>query len=82
MSGIVTLVSEITNITKDGFWLFSAGYEYFVSFNDYPDFKKATIEQLHNFIESVAGQFHWPDLDCDIELEALITPEKYPLKFQ
>jgi hypothetical protein len=27
-------------------------------------------------------QFHWPDLDIDIELDALKTPEKYPLAWK
>jgi hypothetical protein len=26
-------------------------------------------------------QFHWPEIDADIELEALEYPEHYPLLF-
>jgi hypothetical protein len=27
-------------------------------------------------------QFHWPELDADIELCALEAPERYPLHFR
>lgn len=79
MSGTVTLTSEITNITKNGFWLFTANNEYFVPFQDYPVLEQATIKQLNRFTEVVPGHFHWPDLDCDIELDALKHPEQFPL---
>ncbi len=62
-----------------GFWLLVNGDEYFVAFDDYPPFKQATIEQIFrmNYIEP--DQLHWPDLDVDIELNALRHPEHYPL---
>ena len=71
----------ITNIEKDGFLLLTSEGEYFVSFGDYPDFQNATIAQIHNFRESYDG-IHWPDLDIDIELDALKNPEKYPNIFK
>ena len=81
MSGTVTLTSEITNITKDGLWLLTLGDEYFVSFQDYPVLEHATIKQLNSFFEISPGQFHWADLDCDIELDALKHPEHFQLGF-
>ena len=41
----------------------------------------ATLEKIFNFQEN-DGDFHWPDLDIDIELEALQHPERFPLKFR
>lgn len=70
----------ITSIERDGFWLLTEEGEYYVSFEDYPDFVNATIAQIHNFRQSFDG-FHWPDLDIDIELDALKHPERFPLKF-
>lgn len=77
--GINTSVSEVTSVGSQGFWLLVNGDEYFVAFDDYPPFKQATIEQIFrmNYIEP--DQLHWPDLDVDIELNALRYPEHYPL---
>ncbi|MEW6241535.1 MAG: hypothetical protein AB1564_12070 [Chloroflexota bacterium] len=36
---------------------------------------------MFNFQEN-DDDFHWPDLDIDIELEALQHPERFPLKFK
>ena len=71
----------VTNIEKDGFLLLTSEGEYFVSFADYPDFQNATVAQIHNFKSSPDG-FHWPDLDIDIELDALKYPERYPKTFR
>ena len=81
MSGTDILEYEVTNIDKHGFWLLVEDKEYFVSFEDYPAFKKATIEQMLNVHREGPGQFNWPDLDADIELEALDFPEHFPLQY-
>jgi len=80
--GIVTSVSEVTDITFLGFWLWVDGHEYFVPFDDYPVFKNATVAQIYTVERLGPTQFHWPELDADIELEALVHPENYPLRFQ
>ncbi len=72
---------QITSIERDGFWLLTEVGEFFVSFEDYPDFRSATLKQIFNFKPS-NGDFHWPDLDIDIEVEALQHPERFPLKFK
>ena len=74
--------NEVTNIGPFGFWLFIDEVEYFVPFKEYPVFKKATIQQIFNFAQISPEQIHWPDLDADIEIEALCNPEKYPLEWQ
>ena len=76
--GTSTLGSEITNITTLGFWVLIDGVEYFVPFEDYPVFGRATLNQIFNF-NRICGQLHWPDLDADIEIEALENPVDYPL---
>ncbi len=75
----INTFSEVTNIEAFGFWLLAEDHEYFVPFSDYPVFKNATIEQILNLQCLAPGQYHWPDLDADIELEALQNPERYPL---
>ena len=74
--------NEITNIEPFGFWLLADGQEYFVPFDDYPVFKNATVQQMFNMVTIGPGQFHWPDLDADVELEALQYPDHFPLSYQ
>jgi hypothetical protein len=77
----VDIKSQITSVEKDGFWLLINDGEFFIAFEQYPAFRKATVEQIFKFRERF-GDFHWDDLDIDIELDALKRPEQYPLKFE
>jgi len=81
-NGIDILEYEITNIEKFGVWLLADNKEYYIKFEDYPELKKATIEQLLNLKRISPTQFRWPDLDEDIELEALESPDKYVLRYE
>ena len=74
--------AEVTNISVFGFWLLIENEEYFVPFADYPAFKQATIVQIYEMVVLSPTQFHWPELDIDIELTALQHPDKFPLQFQ
>jgi len=71
----------VTNIEQDGFWLLTQDGEYFVAFEEYPDFYHATVAQIHNFRGDQDG-CHWPELDIDIELDALKHPERFPRTFK
>ena len=53
--------AQVTNIEHDGFWMLTPEGEYFVAFEDYPDFRNATVAQIYNFRQSFDG-FHttWP----------------------
>jgi hypothetical protein len=73
--------SEVTAVGRDGFWFINQDCEFFVPFNDYPAFRKATVEQIYSMEEIAPGQLRWESLDADIELDALENPERYPLKF-
>ena len=81
LPGISISHSPVTNIDLHGFWLLVDDTEYFVPFADYPVFAKATIEQIFAVQRLSPTQFYWPDLDADIELEALEHPEHYPLEW-
>ncbi len=80
--GESTSLNEVTNIASHGFWLLVDDREYFVPFADYPEFRQAAVTQIFNVKRISPDQFHWPDLDIDIELGALEHPEHFPLKFQ
>ena len=81
-SGAGISQSEVMGITELGFWLLVDDKEYFVSFADYPDFTQATVRQIYNVKRIGPDAFYWEELDIDIELGALVEPEKYPLKFK
>jgi len=82
LPGSATSASDVTDITPFGFWLLVDDSEYFVPFADYPEFRTATVAQVYTVERFGPGQLHWPDLDIDIEIEALACPEAYPLSFK
>ncbi len=74
--------SEVISIHTTGFWLLVDDVEHFVPFDNYPVFREATVAQIYAIQRLGPTQFHWPELDADIELEALERPEQYPLAFR
>ena len=77
-----TLNVEVENISQHGIWIVIGDQEYFLQFNKYPWFQKATIDQIYN-VEFYHGKhLHWPLLDIDIDLESLKYPDAYPLKYK
>jgi len=71
--------TEITNVSPHGIWLFHEGNEYFLPYNLFPWFKKATIEAIMNLEVPNPDHFYWPELDVDLHLDSIKNPEKYPL---
>jgi len=69
---------EIQGISNHGIWIYVDGEEYFLSYSSYPWFLNARVEQVYNVEFLFGGQLRWPDLDVDLELDALKHPEKYP----
>ncbi|MFZ4740564.1 MAG: DUF2442 domain-containing protein [Bacteroidales bacterium] len=81
-TGINTLINSITNIAPYGFWMLCNEKEYFISFTDYPAFKKASVDSIFNVVQLSPKQFYWADIDVDIELDALENPQNYTLVFK
>ena len=79
LPGIAISDNKVTSIGATGFWLLVEDQEYFVPFADYPLFQTATIEQIFAVKRLGPGQFHWPTLDADIELDALENPDRFHL---
>ena len=82
MLGTDTLVkNSVTEISKFGFWVLAQDKEYFVPFTDYPAFKHQSVDKIFNLQFISPTQLYWPEIDVDIELDALKSPESYPLVF-
>lgn len=73
---------EVTNISVHGFWILLRGKEYFLSFKQYPWFKKADISSLTNIRLFYNHHLYWPDLDVDLSTKILEDPRKYPLTYK
>ena len=78
--GIATSEIEITNISSHGVWLLVGDRELFMSYEDFPWFKDASVGKVLNVEEQSPGHFYWPDLDVDLGIETIENPEKFPLK--
>ena len=79
MHGTATLGAEVTNVSTHCFWLLLGVEELAVPFSDFPWFKKATIEQLSDVQRPAEDHLYWPQLDVDLSVESIRSPENFPL---
>jgi len=77
--GNSTLAVEITNISAHGIWILAREKELFMSYDDFPWFKRQPVEAILNVVEESPGHFHWPDIDVDLTEEIIEYPERFPL---
>jgi hypothetical protein len=76
-------ISEIEiNISSFGIWLIVHDTEYFLSYKDYPWFKKSKVSDIYNVELIHNTHLHWSMLDVDLDLDALKNPTKYPLIYR
>lgn len=74
--------AEVQGVLKDGLWLLVQGREYFLPFTRYPWLKTASLSILQHVKLLHGHHLYWPELDVDVELEALEHPERYPLTYR
>ena len=79
MPGNIISAAEVTHVSKHGFWLLIAEEELLVPFEQFPWFRKATIEQLSEVQLPTADHLYWPQLDVDLSVESVREPSKFPL---
>ena len=72
---------EVTNISRHGFWLYLGGRELFVDFREFPWFAQAPVSQVLNVRWPSPDHLNWPDLDVDLSVESIESPERFPLHF-
>jgi hypothetical protein len=70
---------EVTNVSKQGFWLLLGNEELFVAFSEFPWFADAQIRQLMNVQLPQPHHLYWPELDVDLAVESIRNPEAFPL---
>lgn len=79
MHGTNTSQAEVTNVDAHGIWVLVNGREFFLPYEDYPWFKKASLEDVIR-VELYHGvHLHWSALDVDLGLDSLEHPERYPM---
>ena len=77
--GKITLEVEVTQIDKQGIWLLIGEKESFLSFENFPWFRNASVGAIHNVKLVNERLLHWPDLDDDLSVESIEHPERFPL---
>ena len=79
MPGASTSDIEISVVSRRGFWLLLDDEELFLSFENFPWFRNATVEQLTTVERPAAQHLYWPLLDVDLAVESIRDPASYPL---
>ena len=80
MHGVPTSNVEVSHISSHGIWLLAGEREHFLSYEDFPWFKDASVREILNVEQPSIGHFCWPDLDIDLSENSIEHPEKYPLR--
>jgi len=79
MPGTVISAPEVTHVSKHGFWLLLGDEELLLPFEQFPWFRRATIEQISHVEWPAPEHLYWPELDIDLALESIRRPEDFPL---
>lgn len=77
-----TSATEVTNISRHGFWLLLEDRELFLPFEEFPWFQGASVGAILSVESPHPHHLNWPELDVDLLVESIEYPERYPLKAQ
>ena len=75
-------ITEITNISTYGIWLFSDDREYFLPYTSFPWFKNKRINEVLNVTKLSDTHYYWPDLDIDLTTDMIEHPDHYPMEYK
>jgi len=70
---------EVTNISQHGFWIMVDENEYFLPFKSFPWFKEARITDISDVERLSERHLFWKNLDIDLTLDMIESPDDYPL---
>ena len=71
---------EVTNISPNGLWILLDDEEKFLSYENFPWFREATVGEIAKVERLAHHHLYWPELDVDIHVESIDHPERFPLK--
>jgi len=77
--GSATSEVEVTQISKHGIWLLVNESEHFLSFEDFPWFRNASVSAIQNVELLNENHLYWCELDIDLAVESIKHPERFPL---
>jgi len=79
MLGTSISAPEVTHVSKHGFWLLLKNEELLLPFEQFPWFRKATIEQISCVEQPSTQHLFWPQLDIDLSVNSIRNPKVFPL---
>jgi hypothetical protein len=70
---------EVTQISEHGIWLLLREKEHFLSFENFPWFRNAPVDAIHQV--ELLNEYHlyWRELDIDLAVESVKHPTQFPL---
>ena len=71
--------AEVSRISRHGICLLLGEREMFLSYDDFPWFKDASVSAILNVQRPQPDHLYWPDLDVDLAVESIEHPERFPL---
>ena len=81
-AGNSTSAAEVVGISKFGVWIYVAGKEFFLPYEEFPWFRDAKVSAVYNLTFCNEYHLRWPELDIDIDTRSIECPENYPLVYR
>ena len=76
------LKAKVTQISNYGLWLLLGEKEHFLSFENFPWFKDATVSAIQNVELLNEHHLYWPDLEIDVITDSISNPTRFPLIYK
>ena len=73
------MIARVSEISQVGIWLTLEEKELFLSFDNFPWFKNASVSAIQNVNLLNANHLYWPELDIDLAVESIEYPDRFPL---
>lgn len=70
---------EVTNISRQGFWLLLRDEELFLPFAEFPWFRDVPVGKILHVELPASNHLYWPELDVDLAVESIRNPDRFPL---
>jgi hypothetical protein len=70
---------EVLSVSPHGIWLYVAGTEYLLSYDQHPWFLEANVNEIFDVRLVASNHLWWPALDVDLHIDSLAHPDRFPL---